>query len=389
MNMNNYVKISITGRNPKLYLKRRILNKVWYSNYKELSYNKIELKLKYEDYLNFFNKSSIYQIKIEKLYGPIKYEKMIKENFTFLISFILGLLLLFTLSNTIFEIDIIHNDEKIRNLVKLELEENNISKFRFVPTFSKRTKIIEKILSKNKNDLEWLEIERQGSRLIVKVTERKENEEQESNEPRHIVAKKSGIIMKIEASEGEILKKKNDYVYEGETIISGDIIKDDTVKGQVRATGKVYAETWYLVNVKYPLYYKQTIYLDEVKNNVIINFLNEKFSLRKNYADMHLDNKITLVESKIFPFSINIEKQRKTKVKNEKYSIKQATEKAEELALKKIKSKLNDDEYIISKKSLNFTSNNSTIELDVFFKVYEDITDYKEVDKSLLNKKEE
>lgn len=387
--MNNYVKISIIGRNPKLYIKRCILNKFWYSDYKELSYKKVELKLKYEDYLTLLNKNSIYKLKIERVYGPIKYKKIIKENFSFFISFLLSLLLLFIISNLTFKIDIVHSDEKIRELVKQELKNNGISRFKFVPSFDNRKKIINKILLENKKKLEWLEIERKGSILIVKVTERKNNKEQESKEPRHIIAKKSGIIMKIEASSGEILKKKNDYVYKGETIISGDIIKDETVKGQVRATGKVYAETWYMVNVKYPLNYKQTIYLDETKNNVIINFFNKSFSLRKNYADLHLDNKITLIKSKIFPFAVNIEKQRKTKVKTQKYSTKQAINKAEELALKKIKSKLSKEEYIISKKTLNFTKNNSTIELDVFFKIYENITYYKKVDKSLLDNKEE
>ena len=41
---------------------------------------------------------------------------------------------------------------------------------------------------------------------------------------------------------------------------------------------------------------------------------------------------------------------------------------------------LNKDEYIISKNTLNFSSNSSKIEVDVFFKVYEDITDYKNTD---------
>ena len=67
---------------------------------------------------------------------------------------------------------------------------------------------------------------------------------------------KSGIIIKVEAEQGVILKKKNDYVSQGETIISGDIIKDETVKGQVKAKGTVYAETWYKVHVSYPLIYK-------------------------------------------------------------------------------------------------------------------------------------
>ena len=53
---------------------------------------------------------------------------------------------------------------------------------------------------------------------------------------------------------------------------------------------------------------------------------------------------------------------------------------ASKLAYNKLKKKLNDDERIISKKTLNFSSNNSKIEVDVFFKVYENITDYSKID---------
>ena len=52
----------------------------------------------------------------------------------------------------------------------------------------------------------------------------------------------------------------------------------------------------------------------------------------------------------------------------------------------KISVNLKDDEYIISKKTLNFKQNKSKIEIGVFFKVYENITDFKDADTSLLNK---
>lgn len=387
--MNSYVKISITGKNPRLYFSRYILNKIKYSNYKEINHKRIEVKISYDDYLIIREKSSLYEIKTEKLYGVIRCKELIKNNLTFFISFIIGLIFLFLISNMILDVDVIHDNKEIRTLIKGELEKYNVSNFRFIPSFNKRRIIIDKIIKDNKNKLEWLEIERKGSHLIVKVTERKLNKEKESDEARHIVAKKSGIIMKVEAESGVILKKKNDYVSKGETVISGDIIKDETVKGQVRAKGVVYAETWYLVNVEYPLNYNEVIYLNDVKENVIISFLNREFSLRKNYATLHLERKLVLTKSKVFPFSIRIEKQRKTKVKNQKYSIKEATLKAEELAEEKLKTKLSLDEKIISKKTLNFKANDSKIELGVFFKVYENITDYKDVDKSLLKPSEE
>lgn len=383
--MNNYVRIRITGRNTKMFIKRFLINqKINYHGYKELNFKQVELNISYQDYLKISKKSSIYEVNIVKLYGPIFLLNYIKSNLSFIISFIISLVLLYFISNFAFEVNVIHNDSNIRKLVYEELSNHGIDKYKIIPSFKKRRLIISDIIKNNKNKIEWLEIERSGSKLIVKVTERKINKKENIISNRHIVAKKSGIIMKIEAQDGVILKKKNDYVAKGEIIVSGDIIKDETVKGQVVANGSVYAETWYSVNVSYPLYYEEVTYLDEIKNNVIINFLSKSFSLKKNYVSSYLEKKRFLIKDKVFPFSIRMEKQRKTKVKKETLSIQKAILKAETMAEKKIKAKLSKDEYIISKKTLNFSSNESRIIVDVFFKVYEDITDYQDVDPNLL-----
>lgn len=384
--MNSYVNISIVGKNPKLFIKRYVLNQIPFEDFKEVSHKHVTIKISYDDYLDLLSKNKTYDIYINRKYGIVKYTSYIKENYTFVISLIIGFLFLFLISNTILEIDVVHNNSNLRNLIYDELKDNNISCFHFVPSFRKRKKIINKIVNDNKDKIEWLEIERYGSKLTIKVTERKLNNEKEDDIPRHIVAKKDGVIMKIEASNGVILKKKNDYVSKGETIVSGDIIKDETVKGQVRATGCVYAEVWYLVTIEYPLYYEEVIYLNDVKQNIIVSFMNREASLRKNYATNYLEHKNVLIKEKIFPFSVRMEKQRKTKVKKEKLGTKEAIKKATKLAENKISVNLRDDEYIISKKTLNFKQNESKIEVGVFFKVYENITDFKDTDTSLLNK---
>ena len=381
-----YVKIRVTGKNPKLFLKRYIINKIKYDKYKKINRNEITFRISYENYLYLKEKESMYYIVVVRYYGLIKYFIIFKNNFSFIICFIFSIVFLIFISSVCFDLEIVHNDSKIRNLVKEELNSYGIKRFSLIPNFSKRKKIINKILKDNKEDLEWLEIERLGSKLVVKITERKINKKQEQIENRHIVAKKSGIIKKIEASSGVIVKKKNDYVEQGDIIVSGDIIKDETVKGQVVAKGVVYAETWYNVKVEYPLYYEEVRYLDEMKNNYILDFLNKSFSLKKNYTSSYLEKKKTLIKDKIFPFEISMEKQRKTKVIKQILTSDEAIKKAQEVAEKKIESFLDSDEYIISKKTLNFTSNDSKIIVDVFFKVYENITDYRQTDPSLLMK---
>ncbi len=376
--MNSIVRIRITGKNSRLFIRRYIINKkINYSKYKEINYKQVELNISYNDYLDLVNKKTIYDIKVISIYGPLFLITYIKNNISFIVSIIISLLFLYLISNTAFSIKVIHNDKNIRNLVYDELKFYKIDKFKIIPSYNKRVKIINKILENNKDKLEWLEIERKGSKIIVKVTERKINKKEETFENRHIVAKKSGIITKIEASSGMILKKVNDYVSKGDIIVSGDIIKDDVVKGQVISKGLVYAEVWYKVDVNYPLYYEEVTYLNKIKNNIILSFFNEEISLKKNYVSSYLEKKNILVKNKIFPFSIRLEKQRKTLVKKESLDTKEAINKAMDLAAKKIESKLKDDEYIISKKTLNFSSDGSKILVSVFFKVYEDITDYK------------
>ena len=379
--MKNDVRIRITGRNPRLFIKRFIIKqKINYYNYCMINYNQVELNISYKDYVKLLEKNSIYDILVVKTYGPIAFINYIKNNFSLMIFLILSLFLLFGLSNIAFEVDVVHSDEEIRNLVYEELKSYNVDKLKIIPSFKERKLIINNIIKNNKDKIEWMEIQRNGSKLIVKVTERKLNKIKKDVPKRHIVAKKSGIIMKIEAQNGVILKKKNDYVTKGEIIVSGDIIKDETVKGQVAANGVVYAETWYKVNVQYPLNYKEITYLDEVKNNIIISFFNKSFSLRKNYVNSYLEKKKFLIKDKIFPFSIRLENQRKTKVKQETLSTDKAILKAENVASKKIEAKLSSDEYIISKKTINLKDDGNKITVDVFFKVFENITDYKEVD---------
>ena len=74
-----------------------------------------------------------------------------------------------------------------------------------------------------KDKIDWLEIERVGTKYVIRVEERILNEKKQNKVNQNIIASKSGIIKKIEAKEGQIVKNKNDYVKKGDVIISGNI----------------------------------------------------------------------------------------------------------------------------------------------------------------------
>lgn len=85
--------------------------------------------------------------------------------------------------------------------------------------------------------------------------------------------------MKIVAENGEIIKKKNDYVKAGDIIISGEIHKNDEVVDNIPASGSVYAEVWYKVKVEMPISYKEELLTGKNKNILNISFLDYSWNL--------------------------------------------------------------------------------------------------------------
>ena len=67
------------------------------------------------------------------------------------------------------------------------------------------------------------------------------------------------------------------------------------------------------------------------------------------------------------PFKLVKSNQRKTKITSEILTFDEALEKAQKLSIKKIKDKLQKDEYIIRHKYLKSVVKDSTIEVEMFF----------------------
>ena len=309
-----------------------------------------------------------------------KYKELLKKNKLIVISIILSFIFILYLSNTIFYIDVIHNDKNIRELIKEELSENGIRIYSLKKDYKYINKVKNKIMEKHKDKIEWLEIESSGTRYIVKVEERKINDINGNNEPRNLVAKKDAVILSIEASDGVIVKNKNDYVKKGDIIVSGNINLNGEIKKIVPATGKVYGEVWYKLTIEYPLNYTERKVTGETKKVYTFKFMSLNISLYNNYL---VTKEKILYKNKTIPFSIV--KQTKNKILNINQTLtkEEAINKAIEVGLDKIKSKLNDNEYIIDTKKLKVETNNSKIILELFVSVCEDITDYSRVEGEL------
>ena len=378
------IKINIKGRKIERFIKRLADNKINIYNMEMINRNEANIVILKSDYLKVLNIKSIYEFNIVGGTGMIKIRKTLKLNSLILIFLVIGIIILQILSRMIFSIEVIHTDKSIRNEMLNELENYGLKIHAFKKSYDEVQKIKEQILTNHKDDIEWLEIENIGTKYIVRLEERKIKNNEESNEKRHVIASKNAIIKKIEAENGEIVKEINSYVNAGDIIISGNITLNEQVKNTVSASGHVYGEVWYKVKVDYPLAYSEKHETGNSQKRLVFNFLNKSYELGfKKYKDKNISSKI-LLKHIFLPISLTYDNQRELIVIDEVYTIEQAIKKAEERAYSEINSKLNDNEKILSSKNLKVDVNDSKIELEMFFTVYEDITEYQKIEENIV-----
>ena len=367
--------LKIEGKDNKRFIKQLIKQDIYFENL-EFTENNAYIKVDETNYSKIKSIKTIYAINIINIYGIIKIKNIIKKYFLFLISLLFATIGLYTLNNLIFEIEVVHSKKEIRELLYNELSKRNIAKYKIVSSFTKQENIVKDILNNNKNTLEWMELERIGTKYYVRVEERIIKNVKEETSPRHIIAKKDGIIISIEATKGEIVKSINNYVHKGDIIISGFIKKNEDIINIVSAEGIIFAETWYKVSIELPKHYYEEISTGESKNVFKVGFLTKGWNLFdfNNYKNKKISNKISFNDPANI-LKIGIYKEEELKVIDEIYTTENMLPTAYKIAEDKLKAHLGENDKIISQKKLKMQENNSTIEVTLFYKVYEDITD--------------
>ena len=330
-----------------------------------------------EDYEKLLKINTTYKIEIVKRKGLLNIVHFIKTRKFFVIIVLLGFAFFNLLTNLVFSIKVIDTDSELREIILTDLEELGLKKYNFKINYKEKEKIEEKILEKEKDILEWIEIEEKGVSYEVKLIRRVKDDIKKETEPRDIVAKKTGLITKIEAESGEVVTKKNAYVKKGDTLISGLIRNNGNIVSKVRAEGRVYAEIWYKVALSLPLTYHEEMKTGNNKNVLEISFLSDDIDITDFSKYKHSkDTKKILYKHPLLPISINLTKKEEVKTTDIDFS-ENYEENIKPLAVEKLKNKLGNDIKILSEKVLKREENTDRIDIEIFFKVEEDITSYK------------
>lgn len=374
------IKIKVTGRNINNFLKRLINNNINIEKVIPISHKEIDLIINYQDLDKVLKLKTIYNIKIVRYYGKLRIIKRIKKDIFILSSLLISLLLIYTLSNIIFKVEVIHSNKNIIKLVTKELEDNGIKKYKFVKNYQEIEKIKNKILEENKDTLEWLEIIREGTKYTIRVEERIINNKPKDNKIYNIVASKNAVIKNIYAESGEKIRSINTYVKKGDIIISSDITLPNNEKISKTASGKVQGEVWYNINIEYPYQYHEIKYTGNKKKVLVLNLLNKRISFFDFHKYKTFNRNIKYIfNNNITPISLIYEDEYETNIINEVYDYNTAREKAITKAKDKILEKYPNIKDITDIKIIKEEDKKNKISLNLFVTCLEDITEYQEV----------
>ena len=355
--MSDKLKIRITGKSIDYYFKELLRNNINLYNLDKTK-NKLEIVIDKRDYSKLLEIKTINKVEVIDRFGLSKFKYLINKYKLFIIFFISGIFLNIFLSNIIFAVEIENPNKVLVKEIEDEVKKYGLKKYNFVLS-NTRLNNLKKHLLENE-DIEWLEIERIGTKYVIKVEMRKIPKKDSTCLARNIVAKKNAVITRFDITNGEIIKKKEDYVVKGETIVSGLIHNKETIKNKVCSTGNVYGKTWYRVKVSLP-------------TSKLIR--NKTYNLLNNFDNFKI-NQYNIIESKIVPFNISFVKYLELDEKEKKLSLKELENIAQNMAEKKISKRLKKGERVLNKKILKNTINDSRIDIDVFVEAEENITDY-------------
>ena len=376
----SYIKVSVKGHNINNYLKWLINKKIDILELKILNHNQIILIVKKSSYKTLNKYSKTYKISVIKKYGTLKIKEFIQKNIVILMCICISILLVYVLSHMIFSIDIIYNDKEISELVRKNLEKYDIKKYKFKKKYQYLEQVKKQILKENKNFLEWFEIEESGTKYIIRIVERKKEDNKEGYTYQSIVSSKNAILKNIKAFSGEKNKIITQYVKKDELVINGILTKADGTMIYTKAYGLIYGEVWYKVSVEYPLYYQEESITGKSKNVINIYILNKKISLfpYKKYKQFKITS-YNAIESNIFPIRIAKEKMYEVNTKEEIYTEESAINKAIEVSKQKM---LNSNEKILEFNNvivIDKENLNSKIKVNLFISTTENITKIVEI----------
>lgn len=317
------------------------------------------------------------KVKIKRKKGlPFIFNKYKKRKifFIFLLLIIIGIM---TLSNFVWNIEVIGNEAISKEEIIDALKQEGLS----IGTWKTNIKTQE-IINKMRlvrSDLAWIGIEIKGTNATVKIVEANLKPDiVKEDEYCNIVATKPGIIVKVNALNGTPLVKEGDVIKEGTILVGGWLEGKYTGIRYVHANAQVEAKVWYSETRRVDL--NQVISSKngnlENKYSVKINNFNINFyktlSKFKKYDTIEEIKKLKIFSDFYLPIEIIKKTNYELVEENVQYTVEEAKNKSVEEAKKALEEKVENKENIVNT-YINYNVTEQMVEAQVIYEVLEEI----------------
>lgn len=252
-----------------------------------------DLKVEVKKYYIYEDKR--YYLKINR-----KYRKVIKNNFndykivdkigfinaieklvlnpSLLVSLVVAICLFLNLSTRVYKIEINGDFPVIESSINQYLKDNNISKFSKNIDGNKIDEIELGLKEKFNDELEFIEVIKEGAIININYKKRRKELVIEGKKG-SLYASKDGVIRAFYLLSGVKKVKVYDFVKKGDLLVSDILISSDSKDIYVGTIGKVFASTFYYIEVSCELDLdsasKQAYLLDKARKEVSKNLNSE------------------------------------------------------------------------------------------------------------------
>jgi similar to stage IV sporulation protein len=316
-----YLEVEITGPYPERFLNICSQNGITFWQLNRLDIDKLTARVRVLEFdrLKELSKRALCEVRVLSKKGAPFFVWRFRKRYLFIAGFLIFAAILYFSSLRIWEIVITGNETVSEEKIEIALKELGVG----IGTLSSEIdpETVENGVLLRIPELRWLTVNVSGSKANVDVRERKMPPDLiDEKIPCNIVARKAGIIARMNVLEGTAQAAVGDTVKEGQ-LLAGGVVDTSTGLRLVHAMAKVEAKTWYTLTAKMPMHIEIKEYTGEKKRKMALivagSRINLYFSSRIPYErcdNMLMKGQWTLPGGFILPCTWISEEYREYKV---------------------------------------------------------------------------
>lgn len=374
-----YVNISVEGyfieRFINICISKNVL--LWNLKRKKSSFLYANIGMKDFKKIKEIAKITKCRVKIERKRGLPFLLNRYKKRKIFIASLVTILLIIFTTSNFVWNIEVRGNNTIEESEIIKDLNENGL-RIGMIKQKVNSKEIINNIRLK-RNDIAWIGLNIKGTNAIVTIVEAdKKPDIIDENEYCNIVTKKDGIITKINVQNGTALVKEGDIVKNGNILVGGWLEGKYTGTRYVHAKAEVEAKVWYSKKDKISLIHTYEEETGNTQKAYGININNFKINFTKtlpkfqNYDTISENKRLKIFSNFYFPIEFCKTTYNELEKKEITYTIDEAKKIMQSKLEEELKKEISNPENIVNTQ-VNYKEEEQELTVEVIFEVLENI----------------